>query len=57
VLTRGVLEVLDAEEVPRFQAVIRRLADIAATVGKGRPDQLHDYEHLAEEVSHARQVR
>jgi chromosome partitioning protein len=49
-LYQEVLGVLDAGEVPRFRSVIRTRADIAATVGAKRPDQLHDYADLATEV-------
>jgi chromosome partitioning protein len=49
-LTHEVLEVLDAESVPRFRSMVRRRADIAACVGTCRPVLLHDYAHVAAEL-------
>lgn len=49
-LVSEVLQVLDDEGVPRFRSVVRRKADIAVSVGAGRPDRLHDYTHVATEL-------
>ncbi|MGI8751268.1 MAG: AAA family ATPase [Acidimicrobiales bacterium] len=49
-LTREVLEVIDEEGLPRFRTLVRRRAEIASTVGAGRPGPLHDYSHVADEL-------
>ncbi len=49
-LAHEVLDVLDAEGIPRFRSVVRRRADIAVTVGASRPESLHDYAHVATEL-------
>jgi chromosome partitioning protein len=49
-LGREVLEVIDDENLPRFQSVVRRRAEIASTVGASRPVALHDYTHVAAEL-------
>jgi chromosome partitioning protein len=49
-LSHEVVEVLDAEAIPRFRSFVRRRADIAATVGVCRPAELHDYVHIAAEL-------
>jgi chromosome partitioning protein len=49
-LQNEVLDVLDAEGVPRFRSLVRRRADIAASVGTCRPSFLHDYAHVAAEL-------
>ena len=49
-LPQELLEVLDAEGVPRFRSLVRRRAAIASTVGAARPRELHDYAHVAAEL-------
>jgi len=49
-LTQQVVAVLDDEGIPRFRGIVRRRADIAATVGTTRPVELHDYTHIADEL-------
>jgi chromosome partitioning protein len=49
-LQHDVLEVLNAEGLPRFRSMVRRRADIAASVGTCRPSLLHDYAHVAAEL-------
>lgn len=49
-LAQQVLEVIDDEHIPRFRCVVRRRAEIAATVGAGRPGPLLDYSHVADEL-------
>jgi chromosome partitioning protein len=49
-IVREVLEVLDAEAIPRFKTSVRRLAHIAVTVGAARPWPLFDYSDIAQEL-------
>ncbi|MGH8922494.1 MAG: AAA family ATPase [Acidimicrobiales bacterium] len=49
-LPQDVAEVLDAEGIARFRAVVRRRAAIATAVGASRPQALHDYVHVTDEL-------
>ena len=49
-LARQMGEALDEGDWPRFDAHVRRLARVAATVGTRRPDDLADYRYVAEEL-------
>lgn len=49
-LAREVVEVIDEGGLPRFCSVVRRRAEIAATVGASRPIGLHDYADVAVEL-------
>ena len=51
-LAREVTEVIDDDDtLSRFETLIRRRADIASTVGMTRPNDLHDYDLFASELT------
>lgn len=49
-LARDIFEALDGNGFPRFSAFVRHRADIAATVGASRPQALHDYALVSDEL-------